>query len=263
MLNSKFFRIVALLIVPILMVAIIWGISGKEQNHAATNPTTGTSPSIHIGVSTDPDVTDPEIPIPTIGKDDPTQPTEPEPTVDPEVIPDDGSGITPEEPKPTEPSPTDPTEPTEPKPTEPTETKPEDPEKPIEPPTEEDDNDDEGDISIGGGAVPYDCGTDGHHCDGPETHAYILNLELKGCKYCGSHSCPSFYAVDEWGNTCYTPSKCPAYDVHDDPVHYCQKCGKACGDGTNGTCVQYVNACDCPNCGEHVDSRTCHTCKED
>ena len=263
MLNSKFFRIVALLIVPILMVAIIWGISGKEQNHAATNPTTGTSPSIHIGVPTDPDVTDPEIPIPTIGKDDPTQPTEPEPTVDPEVIPDDGSGITPEEPKPTEPSPTDPTEPTEPKPTEPTETKPEDPEKPIEPPTEEDDNDDEGDISIGGGAVPYDCGTDGHHCDGPETHAYILNLELKGCKYCGSHSCPSFYAVDEWGNTCYTPSKCPAYDVHDDPVHYCQKCGKACGDGTNGTCVQYVNACDCPNCGEHVDSRTCHTCKED
>lgn len=263
MLNSKFFRIVALLIVPILMVAIIWGISGKEQNHAATNPTTGTTPSIHIGVPTDPDVTDPELPIPTIGKGDPTQPTEPEPTVDLEVIPDDGSGITPEEPKPTEPSPTDPTEPTKPKPTEPTETKPEDPEKPIEPPTEEDDNDDEGDISIGGGAVPYDCGTDGHHCDGPETHAYILNLELKGCKYCGSHSCPSFYAVDEWGNTCYTPSKCPAYDVHDDPVHYCQKCGKACGDGTNGTCVQYVNACDCPNCGEHVDSRTCHTCKED
>jgi hypothetical protein len=69
--------------------------------------------------------------------------------------------------------------------------------------------------------------------------------------------------VDEWGNTCYTPSECPEYDVHDDPVHYCQKCGKACGDGTNGTCVQYVNACDCPSCGEHVDSWTCHTCKEE
>jgi hypothetical protein len=27
--------------------------------------------------------------------------------------------------------------------------------------------------------------------------------------------------------------------------------------------VQYVNACDCPSCGEHVDSWTCHTCKED
>ena len=24
---------------------------------------------------------------------------------------------------------------------------------------------------------PYNCGTPGHHCDSPETHAYILNLE--------------------------------------------------------------------------------------
>lgn len=255
MIHSKFFRFVALVVVPILMAAICWGIAGRDSGQPTTQPSTGTTPSIQIGVPTDPDVTDPEIPIPTIGTEDPTQPTEPEPTIDPEEIPDDGSGITPEEPKPTEP--------TEPKPTEPTETKPVEPEKPTEPPVEEDDDDDEGGISIGGGTVPYDCGTEGHHCDGPETHAYILNLELKGCKYCGSHSCPSFYAVDEWGNTCYTPSECPAYDVHDDPVHYCQKCGKACGDGTNGTCVQYVNACDCPSCGEHVDSWTCHTCKED
>ena len=255
MMNSKFFRFVALVVVPILMAAIIWGIAGRDSEQPVTQPSTGTTPSIQIGVPTDPDVTDPEIPIPTIGTEEPTQPTEPEPTVDPEEIPDDGSGITPEEPEPTEP--------TEPKPTEPTETKPVEPEKPTEPPTPEDDDDEEGGISIGGGVAPYDCGTEGHHCDGPETHAYILNLELKGCKYCGSHSCPSFYAVDEWGNTCYTPSKCPAYDVHDDPVHYCQNCGKACGDGSNGTCVQYVNTCDCPNCGEHVDSRTCHTCKED
>ena len=255
MMNSKFFRFVALVVVPILMAAIIWGIAGRDSEQPVTQPSNGTTPSIQIGVPTDPDVTDPEIPIPTIGVEDPTQPTEPEPTVDPEEIPDDGSGITPEEPEPTEP--------TEPKPTQPTESKPVEPEKPTEPPVEEDDDDEEGGISIGGGVAPYDCGTEGHHCDGPETHAYILNLELKGCKYCGSHSCPSFYAVDEWGNTCYTPSKCPAYDVHDDPVHYCQKCGKACGDGTNGTCVQYVNACDCPSCGEHVDSWTCHTCKED
>ena len=252
MMNSKFFRIVALVVVPILVLAIAWGVSGRKDDQSATQPTTGTTPSIQIGVPTDPDVTDPE--IPTIGIEDPAKPTEPEPTIDPEEIPDDGSGITPEEPKPTEP--------TEPKPTEPTETKPVEPEKPTEPPVEENDDDDEGGISIGGGTTAYDCGTEGHNCDGPETHAYILNLELKGCKYCGSHSCPSFYAVDEWGNTCYTPSECPAYDVHDDPVHYCQKCGKACGDGTNGTCVQYVNACDCPSCGEHVDSWTCHTCKE-
>lgn len=255
MMNSKSFRIMALVVVPILVLAIAWGVSGRKGDQGATQPTTGTTSSIQIGVPTDPDVTNPEFPIPTIGPGDSTQPTDPEPTIDPEVIPDDGSGLTSEDPKPTEP--------TEPMPTEPTETKPVEPEKPTEPPVEEDDDDDEGGVSIGGGTIPYDCGTEGHSCDGPETHAYILNLELKGCKYCGSHSCPSFYAVDEWGNTCYTPSECPAYDVHDDPVHYCQKCGKACGDGTNGTCVQYVNACDCPSCGEHVDSWTCHTCKED
>ena len=106
----------------------------------------------------------------------------------------------------------------------------------------------------------YNCGTAGHHCDGPETHAYILNLELEGCPYCGSHSCQSFYAVDQWGNTCYTPSKCPKYNTHSDPVYYCQECGKACGDGRNGTCVQFVEACKCPNCGVWVESNTCHTC---
>ena len=249
MMNSKFFRILALVIAPILIAAIIWGIAGRDSDQSTTQPTTGTTPSIQIGVPTDPDVTDPEIPIPTIGTEIGTQPTEPESTINPGEIPDDGSGLTPEDPKPTKP--------TEPKPTE---VKPVEPEMPTEPHIEDNG---EGGISIGSGTATYDCRTEGHHCDGPETHAYILNLELRGCKYCDSHSCPSFYAVDEWGNTCYTPSECPAYDVHDDPAHYCQKCGKACGDGTNGTCVQYVNACDCPSCGEHVDSWTCHTCKED
>lgn len=108
----------------------------------------------------------------------------------------------------------------------------------------------------------YDCGVAGHHCDGPETHAYILNLEIEGCPYCGSHSCPSFYATDEWGNSCYTPSKCPKYDAHKDPAEYCQECGKHCGDGSNGTCVQFVESCNCPNCGEWVEVNTCHTCKK-
>ena len=107
----------------------------------------------------------------------------------------------------------------------------------------------------------YSCGIAGHHCTGPETHSYICELEQKGCKYCGSHSCPSFYAVDEWGQGCYTPSKCPKYDIHADPVWYCQTCGKKCGDGRNGTCVQFVIDCTCPNCGEHVKAWTCHYCK--
>ena len=107
----------------------------------------------------------------------------------------------------------------------------------------------------------YSCGINGHHCTGPETHSYICELEQKGCEYCGSHSCPSFYAVDEWGQGCYTPSKCPKYDIHADPVWYCQTCHKLCGDGRNGTCVQFVLDCTCPNCGEQVKAWTCHYCK--
>ena len=109
--------------------------------------------------------------------------------------------------------------------------------------------------------APYSCGVAGHHCEGPETHSYICELEQKGCEYCGSHNCPSFYAVDQWGQGCYTPSKCPKYDIHADPVYYCQICHKPCGDGRNGTCVQLVVACTCPNCGEQVPAWTCHYCE--
>lgn len=120
-----------------------------------------------------------------------------------------------------------------------------------------------GGIVIGDGSPieKYDCGVAGHHCDGPETHAYIQNLELEGCAYCGSHSCPSFYATDEWGNTCFTPSKCPKYDIKKDPVYYCQNCGKKCGDGKNGTCVTFNVDIYCPNCGKHVKAWICHYCE--
>lgn len=107
----------------------------------------------------------------------------------------------------------------------------------------------------------YACGTPGHHCDGPETHAFILNLEHKGCPYCGSHKCPSFYAVDEWGGACYTPGKCPKYVPEKDPVYYCQICGRKSGDGTGNTCVHYIEACRCPHCGVHVEAGICHTCR--
>lgn len=122
-------------------------------------------------------------------------------------------------------------------------------------------DDGNGDISVNiGQPKAYNCRTAGHHCDGPETHAFILNLELEGCPYCGKNDCQSFYATDEWGNTCYTPSKCPQYDIHKDPVCYCQTCGRKCGDGSNDTCVQFVTACNCPNCGKYVEARTCHSC---
>ena len=135
--------------------------------------------------------------------------------------------------------------------------------KPVSEVKPETHKDEGGGLIIGGNTPePYDCGVKGHHCANAETHAYVLNLEIEGCPYCGSHTCASFYATDEWGQTCYTPSKCPKYDIHSDPVYYCQTCHKPCGNGKNGTCVQYVNACNCPECGEYVESWTCHSCKK-
>lgn len=248
--KSKLFRILALVIIPVVLAValgfIIAGNQGKD-----TDPTVSTTTSsIHVGAPTDP--TDPD---PSIGSEAPSTPTDPDVPTGSDEIPDDDTGLTPEEP--TEPSQT-PTEPTKPD-----NSTPVIPEKPVQPPVDTEDDSVQSGITIGGGTTEYICGTAGHNCDGPETHAYIQNLELKGCPHCGSHSCVSFYAVDEWGNTCYTPSKCPSYDIQKDPVYYCQECGKACGDGTSGTCVQFVAACKCPNCDEAVDSRTCHSCQED
>ena len=104
----------------------------------------------------------------------------------------------------------------------------------------------------------YSCGTPGHRCDSPETHAFVQNLELEGCPYCGSHSCPSFYGVDQWGNGGFFPELCPQYKAANDAAKYCQTCGRPLGDGSHGTCVQFVNACNCPDCGEWVEAWTCH-----
>ena len=245
--NSKLFRTLALFLIPIvLIVALCFFIAGNHGKDAdPTTPTT--APSIHVSGPTDP----------SNGNEDPTIPTVPEIPTTPDELPDDDTILTPEDPTIPPQTPTEPSKPDD--------SIPVTPETPVQPPEVNDDNEDnnQGGITIGGSVTEYSCGTAGHHCDGPETHAYIQNLELKGCPNCGSHSCPSFYAVDEWGNTCYTPSECPNYDIHKDPVYYCQECGKACGDGTNGTCVQFVTGCNCPNCGKAVDSRTCHSCKED
>ena len=43
----------------------------------------------------------------------------------------------------------------------------------------------------------------------------------------------------------------------------CSYCGKVPGDGTNGTCVRYSllnKDMACPNCGDTIPARTCHTC---
>ena len=139
------------------------------------------------------------------------------------------------------------------------------PDKPVteEQPKDTGNDNNSGGIQIGGGdsTEKYSCGCPNHHCQNAEAHAWILNLELEGCPYCGSHSCPSFYATDEWGNASPDSTLCPKYDITKDPIKYCQICHKKNGDGSNGTCVQFVNACYCPNCGEYVEANTCHTCK--
>lgn len=123
------------------------------------------------------------------------------------------------------------------------------------------DNPNNGGIQIGDGdnIQKYSCGSPNHKCEGPETHSFILNLETEGCSYCGSHSCPSFYAIDEWGNACYTPSKCLEYNTKKDAAEYCQVCGKKNGNGDNDTCQKWIIDFTCPTCGEVVKANKCHT----
>lgn len=128
-------------------------------------------------------------------------------------------------------------------------------------PPENTDKPNNGGVQIGDGnnIKKYICGSPNHKCEGPETHSFILNLEIEGCSYCGSHSCPSFYATDEWGNACYTPSKCPEYDIKKDAAEYCQVCGRKNGNGDNDTCQKWIIDFTCPTCGEIVKANKCHT----
>lgn len=116
-----------------------------------------------------------------------------------------------------------------------------------------------GGISVGGGDTErYSCGDKNHHCENAEYHAYIKNLELDGCPYCGSHSCQSFYATNEWGYTEYTPTKCPKYNKQKDATEVCPRCGLGYWSADNpGGCFSYLQDTVC-ECGETVLGNTCH-----
>ena len=105
----------------------------------------------------------------------------------------------------------------------------------------------------------YKCNAPNHHCINAENHAYITNLEIQRCAYCGSHSCPSFYYVSSAGIPMCNPSLCPQYNVKKDPIKYCQTCGRPNGDGNNGTCQKYIVDTICPICGELIKAHECHT----
>lgn len=106
---------------------------------------------------------------------------------------------------------------------------------------------------------PYSCGKANHHCTTKEEHAFIVSLEEKGCPICSSHSCKSFYALDEWGNPCYDITRCPKYSEKKDPANTCEHCGREVGLGDNGTCVRFTVETKCPGCGKTVAAKTCHT----
>lgn len=241
--KKKQYIIIGAVIVAILLIVILC-LTLIPSRKVPTPAETEQNPEDTVSVS-DISVEEPEKPDDTIA--DTTPDTEGDTIL--EKIPDGATVLTPEEPKDAEK-------------TDQLSEKPVTPEQPVEPKPLPNENEGGG-IVIGGGEQPkpYSCGVEGHHCSGPETHSFILNLELEGCEYCGSHNCPSFYAVNEWGDTRYTPSKCPKYDIHKDPVYYCQTCGKECGSGSPDKCIQFVNSDICPTCGEWVEGWTCHSCK--
>ena len=104
----------------------------------------------------------------------------------------------------------------------------------------------------------YNCGCANHHCQSAGYHASLLNRELEGCPYCGSHSCASFYAVNEWGFTKYNPTLCPQYNAKADPNEYCPDCGRKMWSKDNPTgCFRYLQDTQC-ECGEFVTGNTCH-----
>ncbi len=237
-------------IVVLLVIMFTTGVfNGSEETPDPTETTISTTAPDTTGATT------PEIPeIPDIP--DPTDPAETDPSAPDVSIPDDDILI------PDEGEDPDPADPEETEPAEEAAT-PDTPvaEVPAEP-AEEDPTEPEEGAEAGEPELPaFSCGDPNHHCANEYAHAMVANRELEGCEMCGSHSCPSFYAVDEWGQGTYDPSLCPEYDVHEDPVHYCQACGKPTGDGTDGTCVFFVVDTQCPNCGEDVKAWECHSCK--
>lgn len=132
------------------------------------------------------------------------------------------------------------------------------PEKPAD--TNNGNNGGSGGITIGNPPVEekYSCGTANHHCKNADAHAWILNLELEGCSMCGSHSCPSFYATDEWGGATVDYTKCPKYSDKSDPTKYCQTCGRPLWSQSDPTgCFRYLQDTTC-ECGELVKGNTCH-----
>jgi hypothetical protein len=107
----------------------------------------------------------------------------------------------------------------------------------------------------------YTCGVEKHTCTSDGDHENFMAELARGCEYCGKSDCVSFWQYDSFSLFQYTDcTKCPEYDIHKDPGEYCQTCGMV--KGTEG-CIQFIQAANCPACGEWVEAWTCHHCEKD
>ena len=106
----------------------------------------------------------------------------------------------------------------------------------------------------------YSCGSPNHVCKSESEHLMVCDMEKYGCPYCGSHSCPSFYATDRYGSAAIDFSLCPKYDERTDPAKFCQTCGMPRGLGLDH-CTHLTKSMNCPLCGEWVEAGACHHCK--
>lgn len=109
----------------------------------------------------------------------------------------------------------------------------------------------------------YSCGMEGHSCGAQDYHDYLVEMMMRGCKYCGKSDCASFFGLDERLFTRYDEKLCPQYTEEKDPSLYCQDCGYKrlgkCNSGEMGCCRTSADV-PCPYCKVTIHPGECHHC---
>lgn len=110
----------------------------------------------------------------------------------------------------------------------------------------------------------------GYECPGPcrctdaNYHEWYSN---DPCLYCGQTNCAAKLSIDHNGYSEYDRTKCPAYNIKNDPSKYCQTCGwpnnVSSEPDPNKRCHTVVNFdMECPHCGKMIYVGKCHHCLE-
>lgn len=101
---------------------------------------------------------------------------------------------------------------------------------------------------------------DGFYCGTEDGYKSLVAQWEEPCDYCGKSRCEDALFRNENGFSEIDPRRCSKYDIHKDPMEYCQTCGLILGE--NG-CYKSVTGRPCKNCGEERAPMECHTCKKD